>query len=429
MAYPLVGGSLHLCMMILSCLFCWFFHPSAALVASISTCLGLVMFQHVSIWEAQTILCSHPVLLLVVGCLMAEVITKNKIHLVVSSFLLKTFRPSTELRLVLIMLGISGLISMWVSNTSVVAMLIPVVLHLSKSNDIGCEYLLLSIAYGATIGGMLTPIGTPANLVAIDYASRYFHIEIDFITWVLWALPFVVLLASMLALYFYRVMDDQPLSTTYTQQKVTYVQKRVMQLFGGCIFLWATQTFPNGGWSAWLGYHIKEEYIGMVAILLCALLQDQSHRAVVLSDIKRLPFTSIWMVITGIFMASGIENYGLVKQLIDFCLSDQWLYNYQTLILFGMLMSSVTELCNNTAITALGLPLSDIMMKLSHLEVLPCIFLITFSANSAFSLPTATPPNALILGTGRLQAKKLLWVGAQVSFYSLLILTILFSCI
>ena len=88
------------------CLGGWFTKPKDTLVTSLLTCIYLMFFGHVPWLTGGLILVSHPVVLLVVGCLIAQVIIKNDIHLVISAYLMNSFKPSTELSIVLLMIYI-----------------------------------------------------------------------------------------------------------------------------------------------------------------------------------------------------------------------------------------------------------------------------------------------------------------------------------
>jgi sodium-dependent dicarboxylate transporter 2/3/5 len=375
------------------------------------------------------IIMSHPVVLLVIGCMLAHVIIKNDIHLVIATYLMKTAKPQSEFSIVILMMLISAFLSMWVSNTSAVAMLIPVTLNLAKRLNIPTQQVLLSIAYGATMGGMLTPIGTPANLVAIDYASRYFDIEINFMSWMIWALPFVTLLSLSLSFYFWRTCSQERFKLEQQALQIDRSQKIIIMLLATCVLLWATGSAPFGGWAALVGRSVPEEYTGMLVLFCISFISYKNQPAIALTDIKKLPFSSILMVVAGIYMAEALMHTGMLSIVTQALLDNITLSSYQSLVLFGVLISVLTEICSNTAITALGLPLTSIMMNVSHLEILPCILLITFSANSAFMLPTATPPNALVLGTGAVSSKHMFTVGLVASIISLIVLIILIQYI
>ncbi|MEC7030930.1 MAG: SLC13 family permease [Pseudomonadota bacterium] len=420
--YYICSPAMLLLLLISGTLASWFTWPKQSLRTSIACCFLITLYGLVPVKEAFAITISHPVVLLVVGCALAKLIVKNDIHLAISQTLVTQFRPKTELSLVILMLFVSSFLSMWISNTSVVAMLIPVTMSLSESLQIPCVRLLISIAYGATIGGMLTPIGTPANLVAVAYAQRYFNLQIDFMMWFSYALPFVSLLLCFVCLYFWYATSKRQLTITQSSYQISPAQKRLMIALSTCIILWATQTAPFGGWARMLGVSIQEEWIGLFILALCSQVEYNKRRAFTLSDLATLPFSSIAMVVAGIFIAEGMMQQGVVVKAMNYFIQGQWLYNYQALALFGFVMSSITELCSNTAVASLGLPLSEVMMRLSHLEVIPCIFLITLSAHSAVMLPTATPPNALVLGTGKVTAKQLISVGLITSVASLGIL-------
>lgn len=419
--YPIV----FLLAIISGCVVSWFLNPKLVMQTSIMTCTLLVGYEYVSTYKALHIMFGHAVLLLVIGCLLSRIIVKNGLHKLIASNIMGFFQPKTEQSLVLIMMLTSILLSMWISNTSVVAMLIPVVMTLGKELSISCKGMLLSIGYGATLGGMLTPIGTPSNIVAVDYASRYFDIQIDFAMWFKWAAPFVLMLFVSIMLFFIITCDRKTIDAKVSADQFSNSQFSVMLCLIICVLLWGTQTLPYGGWSALLGVKISEEIIGGVVLaVLYFITTDSGDRAFAFNDFGKISYNSIWMVVTGIFMAEALVAGGAIQMVIDLLNSSSGLHNYQALAVFGFILSFVTELCSNTAVTAMGLPLTQIMMKISTLDALPCIFLITLSANSAFMLPTSTPPNALILGTGRLSSKYMLTRGLLISMVSLFILII-----
>lgn len=414
---------LHL-MVIMSCCFvAWFMYPKNIGKISYLTCLSLVLFGHIGFYQSLGILWSHPVRLLVVGCLISEVIVKNDIHLLIASYLMKWFKPSTEFSLSVVLFFSSGFLSMWISNTSAVAMLIPVVVQLAMTLSVAVAPMLLSIAYGSTIGGMLTPIGTPANLVAIAYAQRYFGIYLDFASWFMWTAPFVLMMSSCMMVYFYWVSSREKFAYVEQEINVDIAQLKVIGGLFCCIILWATQSV----WSEMIGMHIAEEWIGVIFLGACSYIMYKEDQAFHWTDIRLIPFSSVALVVAGIFMADGLMGYNVVGILTDSIAGSTLFQNYQILTFFGISVSMMTELCSNTAVTSLALPLSSLMVKLSKLDLLSSVLLITLSANSAFMLPTATPPNALILGTGKISSRRLILVGSGLSACSLAILILLFA--
>lgn len=412
----------HLALILLFCFMGWFIYPNQIKSIGLLTCLALILFGHIGIFQSFGILFSHPVRLLVVGCLMSEVIVKNDIHLIISQKIMQTFQPKTEFRLSWVLFLSAGFLSMWVSNTSAVAMLIPVVMFLSSDLELLPEPLLLAIAYGATIGGMLTPIGAPSNLIAIGYAERYFNISLDFATWFMWTSPFVLMLSLCMLVYFYVVSEKKVFSTEIETMKVGDVQAEIMMGLLVCVVLWATQSL----WSKLLGFRIAEEWIGGVFLYFCSHRIYKHRYSFELYDLTKIPFSSIILVVTGIFMADALMGHNFIDLLLSSIQEGQIWEDYQVMTIFGLGISVMTELCSNTAVTSLTLPLSSIITKLAHLEVVPAVLLITLSANSAFMLPTATPPNALVLGTGKLSSRRLMLVGGLLSMCSLVILITLF---
>lgn len=423
LSWFLVSPLTHLVLVMTLCFIGWFTFSRNVQQVSILSCIAMVLFGHMGVYQSIEIILSHPVRLLVVGCLISEVIVRNNIHLLIASALLQGFKPKTEVSLISVLFVCSGFLSMWISNTSAVAMLIPVVLEISRELKLPEELLLLSVAYGSTVGGMLTPIGTPANLVAIAYAERYLNIHLNFVTWFMWTAPFALMMAFCVLGYFYTIGHKNAVVFQKKAIKVDYPQLKVIFGLLTCVVLWATQSV----WSVALGFSIPEEWIGVVFLYVCSQIVYKDRYAFYLSDIWMLPFSSIAMVVTGIFMADALMGYQVIELLLAQINSGMLFQNYQVLSVFGFLISCMTELCSNTAVASLALPLSLVMVKISKLDVMSSVILITLSANSAFMLPTATPPNALVLGTGKISSKRLIFSGFLLSLCSLMILTALFS--
>jgi sodium-dependent dicarboxylate transporter 2/3/5 len=413
----------HLAVIMILCFVGWFMFSEYVGLISGLACASLIIFNHIGLIQGLGILLSHPVRLLIIGCLISELIVKNDIHLLIASSLMKWFKPSTEFGLSTVLFISSGFLSMWISNTSAVAMLIPVVLQLGKTLNIPVSSLLLSIAYGSTMGGMLTPIGTPANLVAIAYAQRYFGIQLNFVSWFIHTFPFVLMLSICMMVYVYMASDRQKFS--YESEVISVDLPQLKIIFGLliCIILWATQSI----WSSWIGFTIFEEWIGLAFLISCSFIMYKDHQAFHWTDMRLISLSSIALVSTGIFMADALMGYEVIDVLMAGIHENTLFENYQVLSFFGFSISMMTELCSNTAVTSLALPLSSVMVQISSLDIISCLLLITLSANSAFMLPTATPPNALVLGTGQISSRRLILTGFMLSLCSLGILIVLFA--
>ncbi len=410
----------------LTCLFGWILYPKKCIEIGVATVIGLVLLQYLSVTEMLSILFGHVVLLLFIGSCFSYLMVKHKVHEVISTNTLATLQPKSLSSLMIVVMGIAAFLSMWISNTSAVVMLIPIVAAIAQQTKLSSESILIIGAYGATIGGMLTPIGTPSNLVAVDYAERFFGIKVGFVDWFLYALPFVAVMLFILVGYIVLVYR-QSVQVSISHIDVMPQQKRIIKLIAGCILLWATKTLPFGGWQAIVGDSITEEIIGLGVLILAYFSYcHKNRRLFTFSDLSKVSYSGIVMVMTGLCIAQAVKTSGVVEILSAHVSTLEGISSVSWLLMIASVVSALTELCSNTAVTALSLTLTDMMMSTSSLDPLSCIFIVTLSANSAFILPTATPPNALVLGTGKVSLSKMMGFGAVLSMISLLILRILY---
>lgn len=416
----------HLWALILACLIGWFAYPKSSTQIGLAAILALIVFGYLPIYNTYQIVTGHVIALLFVGSCFSCLMVKHQVHEVISTNMLAYASPKTESALTIVVMLIAAFLSMWISNTSAVVMLIPVVLAAAKKIDGSPEAMLLASAYGATIGGMLTPIGTPSNLVAIDYAERFFGLQISFAQWFFGVLPFVTSLLIVFSAYL-SMTNRKAISFKQDVVEVKRYQQMVIKAIGFSVLLWATKTLPFGGWQSLLSFQVSEELIGFMALVACYFVKTSSEeRLWSVNDFSKIGYGSIVMVMTGLCFAQAVKLSGAIEILSEALLhasfsSSSWVFIVATMV------SMMTELCSNTAVTALSLTMTEMMMNMSHLSVLPCILMITLSANSAFMLPTATPPNAMILGTGKIKLSRVIGLGALMSLCSVVLLFLLYA--
>jgi sodium-dependent dicarboxylate transporter 2/3/5 len=158
-------------------------------------------------------------------------------------------------------------ISMWISNIATTLMLFSIVLTLlEQSSDRRLSTaLMLAIAYGSSLGGIGTLIGTPPNLIFMEVYGRVTGHTPGFLDWISWALPVVVMMLPLTALWISRGLHASASITLPDVDDWTPAERRTLIVFAVTVLLWITRTQPNGGWSGWL--NMPDANDGSIALL------------------------------------------------------------------------------------------------------------------------------------------------------------------
>jgi sodium-dependent dicarboxylate transporter 2/3/5 len=349
----------------------------------------------------------------------------------------------------------TSFLSMWMSNTATTMMMIPIALSiiykleeiLGKAKlgtySIG---LLLGIAYSASIGGIATLVGTPPNLSFARIANIIFPQmpEISFADWFIfatWITLLVFIAAWVLLFLMYKPKhpwdgvnrkefkkEYQLLGKAKPEEKIIFVLFLVMAL------LWVFRAgFHIGvvnipGWSELFTH---PEYIndGTVAIAIAVLLfiipsrTQKGERLMDWETANRLPWHIVLLFGGGFALAKGFVDSGLSmwfgEQLSGLAGTHPMIL---TSVIVAM-MSFLTELTSNVASTEMILPiLSGLAVSI---QINPLLLMIpaTLAASLAFMLPVATPPNAIIFGTGRLHIRDMVRTGFLLNIVGVIVTT------
>ena len=333
----------------------------------------------------------------------------------------------------------TGFLSMWISNTATSVMMLPIgmaiVSHLVV-DDSGKGFgkvLMLGIAYSASIGGISTLIGTPPNLVLAGVVQEYYHQEIEFGSWFLLVFPVSILL--LLLCWKYLVTFAFPLSKSDSSDgadeikerkralgKLGFEEKMVLTVFVLTAFAWITRSFilskvlPN----------IDDSIIAMAgAIVLFALPSEKSYNIRLLSweDCKSIPWGIILLFGGGLAIAEGFKSSGLTVWIGS---QASLLEGVPVSVLLAVVVASVnflTEITSNVATTSMMLPILAPISESITVHPFLLMFGATLAASCAFMLPVATPPNAVVFGSGYLKIKDMIRVGIVLNIISIIVIT------
>lgn len=361
------------------------------------------------------------------------------------------------LRLLFGFMFASAFLSMWISNTATVMMMLPIVLSIISNledyvekNDIKkfSIAILLSVAYGASIGGIATLVGTPPNPIFVQILDIMFKNapEISFSSWFLFAFPISVFMFLFVWLFLYLMYKPSSSwkkikSISFKEQfenlgKISFEEKAVLIVFLTLAFLWLTRsgiTFGTTEIPGWGDFFNKPEFLndGTVAIAMALVLvlipskKEKGKQLVDWETVNKLPWGILILFGGGFALANGFEVSGLSmwfgKQLSFF--SGQPHLLIVLVICLGM--TFLTEVTSNTATTQLILP---ILAGLSvSMQINPLLLMLpaTISASMAFMLPVATPPNAIVFGSNRLSIGEMARTGLIINIAGAIIITLI----
>ena len=309
-------------------------------------------------------------------------------------------------------------VSMWISNSAATLMMMPVaraVLDAYPDRRLDAP-LVLAIAYGASVGGLGTPIGSPPNLVFVEAWARETGEPFGFFAWMRMGVPLVVLLTLGLGAWLGRGLSGTPPAEVPDPGPWTSGQRRALGVFVLVALLWATRTDPWGGWSAaWPFGKTSDAAIGLLGVLLLGVSTDR-HGARLLSwsSVQSVPWGSILLFGSGIALANAMEKSGLSASVAS---AFGALEGLPVVLLIPAVAAGVTllsEVASNTAAAVLLMPVLAEAARVLDVAPGPLMFTGVLAASCGFMLPVATAPNAIAHGTGLVSTRRMAFEGAVV---------------
>ncbi|WED23870.1 DASS family sodium-coupled anion symporter [Vibrio sp. JC009] len=322
---------------------------------------------------------------------------------------------------VFMLFGVTALLSMWISNTATTAMMLPLVLGvLGKVNEESGHntyvFVLLGIAYSASIGGIATMVGSPPNAIAAA------EVGLTFTDWLAYGVPAALILLPIAWVVLYSLLKpklDGEFEINY--EPVNWDKGKVVTLFifGLTVFFWIFSKPIN----AMLGGFAKFDTI----VALSAIVAVNFARVVHWKDVEK---TADWGVLLlfggGICLSNVLKTTGtsvfLANELSDLISSLGIVF--VVLILAGFVVF-LTEFASNTASAALLVPVFATVAEVFGMPPVVLSVLIAVAASCAFMLPVATPPNAIVFASGHIKQKEMMRVGVILNLVCIGSLTVI----
>ena len=370
------------------------------------------------------------------GFLIAIGIEKWKLHKRIAINII-SFIGVDARRVILGFMLATGFLSMWISNTATSVMMLPIGIAIIKQlneNKIFGKALMLSIAYSASIGGVATVIGTPPNLVLAGVISEIYGYEITFSKWFLFGFPISIILLFFCWIYLTRVaykFESNSFSGGKTEIQtiknglgpISYEEKLVAIVFALAGLCWISRSF----FLQKILPSLDDTIIAISFGLLLFILPSKQKSSALLSwkDTINLPWGIIILFGGGMALARAFETSGLALWLWELMTSFSVLPMFLLILLLIAAVNFLTEITSNLATTAMLLPVLAPLALEINVHPFGLMVGAAIAASCAFMLPVATPPNAVVFGSGYLKIQDMVTRGVIMNIFSILLITLM----
>ena len=360
-------------------------------------------------------------------------------------------------QIILGLLLATSFISAWVSNTATAAMMVPIALAVLKvvrstREDVPIDQaehnfgicVLLAVAYGASLGGVLTLIGTPPNGIFARFVEQTYGPPVNFLDWMLIAFPIVLVMVVvthllMTKVLFRELVSELPGGKEWVMHEYSKLgpmsrgEKIVLTVFVSAALLWCfgpmIRAIQIGDLMPFKP--LSDTVIAMTAgIILFVIPVDNKHGIHAL-DWSSASETVAWDVLLlfggGLSMAAAIQKTGLADIIgaqatfLSALPEAAAIGGLTTLTVFA------SEFTSNTALAATMMPLVSAVADSTGMHPEALLVATTFGASLAFMMPVGTPPNAIIFGTGRIRIGEMIKAGFWLNACGILVVTLICS--
>ena len=359
---------------------------------------------------------ADPIIMLFIGgFVLAIAASKTGLDLFLARVMLKPFGKNPKWVL-LGFLMVTGVFSMFLSNTATAAMMLTFlgpVLKALPADGKGKTALALAIPIAANVGGMGTPIGTPPNAIALKYMSEI-GIEIGFGQWMLFMIPFTLLLlflAWVMLLKLFPFKAKEIILNIEGVLKKDWRSVVVYITFICTVLLWVLDKATG----------VNANVVAMLPVGVCAIIGVLTKR-----DLEEISWSVLWMVAGGFALGVGLQETGLAQTLIDVIPFGSW----PALIMVigsGLICYAMANFISHTATASLLVPIlavvgASVAGNLAPLGGVSTLLVgVAIGSSLGMVLPISTPPNAIAASTGMIEQKEMVKTGLIMGILGLVI--------
>ena len=414
---------------VMLCVVWWIFEPIPIPVTSI---IPLAVFPLVGVLTKEDIARAYGddlVLLMLGGFMLSAALAHSGAHHRLALGLIKIVGGDSSRRIVFGFLCACAFISMWISNTATTLMMLPLALAvIAQSNDKKLALpLLLSIAYGSSIGGLGSPIGTPPNLVFMREYESFAGITVSFTQWMSWGVPVVVLMVPLAGLWLTRHLQHTGELTMPPTGPWRAEERRMLLVFGLTVLAWVTRNEPFGGWSVWLGLKgATDATVALLAVVVMFLIPNSRGGKLLDWDTAvKVPWGILILFAGGIAIAQAFVETGLSKAIGEQLAILSGLHPLIIIAFVALSVTFLTEITSNTAITVLLMPILAPAAAAGGIDPALLMLPAAMAASYGFMMPVGTAPNAIVFGTGLVPMTSMAREGLVLNLIGAVVITVM----
>ncbi|ELV08703.1 anion:sodium symporter [Wohlfahrtiimonas chitiniclastica] len=315
--------------------------------------------------------------------------------------------------------GVTAFLSMWISNTATAAMMLPLALGIMSQLDQKQDrntfvFILLGIAYSASIGGLGTMVGSPPNAIASK------ALDLDFAEWMKYGLPMAIVLLPLMLLAMYIVLRPRLNRKIVVETvEIPWTISRIITL---AIFIITAIAWICGGWiGSTFGISSPDTWIAIAAAVAVVLFGSANWKQVS----ENTDWGVLFLFGGGLTLSAMLKDSGASLVLgQQVATTFVHAHPFIVIVVVTVFIIALTEFTSNTASAALLVPVFASIAAQMGLPKEVLVLVIGIGASCAFMLPVATPPNAIVFGTGLIKQKEMVSVGFILNIFCVVLISL-----
>ncbi|ASN04698.1 SLC13 family permease [Virgibacillus necropolis] len=423
-----------------------------AIPIPVTSLLPIVLFPITGGLDIGTTTASYgddTIFLFMGGFMIALAMEKWNLHKRIALTIISMIGTNTD-RIILGFMVATGFLSMWISNTATAMMMVPIGLAIiyqvsealkdndsvdtSKENFGFGKALMLGIAYSASLGGIGTLIGTPPNTALAAAIDEFYGVELSFAKWMLFGVPIAWIF--IIIAWFYLVKVAFPLKVKklpggreliQSEKKKlgapSFEEKAVFVVFILAAFSWITRSFL----LVHISENINDAIIAMTFAIILFIIPSINKKGDHLLDwdtAVKLPWGILLLFGGGLAVAAGFVSSGLSDWIGNQLSALEGVNMFLVLLVVATLVIFLTELTSNTATASMMYPIMAALALALNIHPFSVMIVAAVAASCAFMLPVATPPNAVVFGSGYLRIPDMAKAGFLLNILGIILVTL-----
>lgn len=362
---------------------------------------------------------ANPIIFLFLGgFLLAIAVEKTRLHIYIADKILNFF-PATPRGVIFSLATTSALLSSILSNTTTTLLLVSIAIFLTENIKLKMRFTL-AIAYGASAGGILTPIGTPPNLILLGLMQEKSMEIIPFFKWIWMVSPLVFMMILSIGSLLSLGVKNVEITRVPQLIPLTKIQKKVLSVLAILVILLLVNSPIQPYWNG-LGLSESSVLLSFGLLLFMPPFSILEWK----KDTYKVPYEIMFLFGAGFSIAKAFAAVGLADATASYLLAMTNLSPILLLLSVATLVTFTTEITSNTALTAIILPVIYAISEQSGINTTLFMMVATLCASYAFMLPIATGPNAIAMSSGAVNVVDMLRYGIVLNILGIFFIVML----